>query len=485
MFPQDITFTGLNALTGEPVIPPLTPAELYAALKSERVAQLKKGKLKQAVSRDNNLKHARDKGKLGLRAGYDPNDPSDAGWGLLYPQGTDPLVLEALSGLVKHRNGQLIEAPLEYVDDADGFRIKMKETAGDVDPNILPYYMLIVGSPGDANGLTFAFQHRLNDVRPVGRVAFDGPDGYADYASKVIEHETGAAPVRPRRALLFSPATDASTQNSAQYLAGNVQTYLSNLKVKLPDKQKAGYTVQAIGGFAAERQVLLDQLKSPPALLFTTSHGLSYPLTAGDEKEIARQKELMGALVCADWDGLAGPVSEQVCLAGAAIDDSFDLRGLVVFSFACYSAGAPKTERFAKFYKRLPEQIAPQDFVARLPQRLLQRGALAFIGHVDKTWGYSFYKAGIGADTKTFEDILGEILGGLTIGHAFERMPNKYLDLNSKLTNVEGLFKQLADEQIEQADLLSTWMARQDSRAYIILGDPAVCVHPERLQAVD
>jgi hypothetical protein len=187
--------------------------------------------------------------------------------------------------------------------------------------------------------------------------------------------------------------------------------------------------------------------------------------------------------VCADWDGSPGPVSEEVCLSGAAIDDSFDLRGTAVFSFACYSAGAPQVERFAQFYKRLPEQVAPQDFVSQLPQRLLQRGVLAFIGHVDKTWGYSFYKAGIGADTKTFEDILGDILGGLKIGHAFERMPNKYLDLNSKLTLGMGMFTDFENGQIDQESLLSTWMARQDARAYLILGDPAACLYPERLAA--
>ncbi len=372
-------------------------------------------------------------------------------------------MIEALDDLVKHRNGQKIEVPLKYRDDAHGFRRFKKEKSYNVDPANLPYYMLLVGAPGEAGGLSFRFQENLSDVRPVGRLAFTKPEQYAAYARKLIDYENGLTAVRKRRVEFFSTRTDPSTTISDQHLTEPLITYLN--KKKLAHDARRGPD--------ATRAALEDQLKSDAGILFTASHGLFHPYLPNDKPALDRQQQVMGALLTASWNGKEGPVPESAYLAGDQLDASFDLHGLIVFSFACYSAGAPQIERFAEFYKRQPAEIAPQDFVSRLPQKLLEHGALAFIGHVDKSWGHSFLASGVGDDTATYEDLLFNLLNGRPVGLAFEEtMTRRYLYKNGELTEEHNLFTKFDNGEIDRTEVISCWMARQDARAYIILGDP-------------
>jgi hypothetical protein len=509
----NLNFTGLDALSGEPLIPPLTEAELFQAVSAERDVRVGVSGFDPQVSRDLHLKDEKDEGKLGLPGIYSKEHLSSARWGLLYPEGLDPQVLEALQPLVQHRCGEMYAIPtaclddparLEKIlfpvkssqqDDADAFRTAHMETSGDVDPNILPYYLLIVGSPATPGGISFNFQQRLGDVRPVGRLCFtksdahgndvDDADAYHGYAQSVIEHEQGLGPARQRQAAFFPVAIDKDTQKAAQILAGGVADFIKTFPVTLPGGPSACYQVDTASAGATTRQALLDRLRSPAALLFTSSHGLSYPHdpTPGSNS-FAIQQRRMGALVCSERQGKSGPVDPADCFSGDDVPTNLDLGGLVIFTFACHSAGVPQLERFASYYPRLPRVIAGHDFVSRLPQRLLAQGALACIGHVDKTWAYSFLHPQIGQDVKTINFLIGGILSGLRIGQAFESLTNKYLELNSRLYGNQNLFESYEDGKSDEADILHTWMASRDARAYLILGDPAVRLYPERLAAV-
>jgi hypothetical protein len=498
MTPQaKLTFTGLDALTGAPAIPPATVDELLAALDAERQAHIEDNALNLQANRDLNLRDALAEGKLGLPSIFHKYEDELAvvRWGLVYPEGLDLAVLEALSPLVKHRCGAMIpvpqdcldnpkiwkdlciEVPKQHLDDADGFRTAHKETAGDANPAVLPYYLLIVGSPAAPGGISFNFQQRLSDVRPVGRVYFEKPDQYAAYARKVIEHEKGAGPVRQRRACFFPAVIDDATHSAATILAGGVKLFIENFS------PLAAFKVSTVDENQTTRQELLNQLASPVPFLLTTGHGLSYTFDPVDpQNSFARQQRWMGALVCHDRQGKSGPISLQDCLSGDDIASNLDLGGLVVFSFACHSAGAPQIERFASYYKRLPQRLAGQDFISRLPQRLLEQGALAYIGHIDKTWGHSYIDPQIGADVDTFNWVISGILSGLRVGQAFKSLPDKYLDLNSRLYGNKNLFEKYEDGKAGSKEILATWMTRQDARAYVILGDPAVKLYPDRLQ---
>ena len=184
-------------------------------------------------------------------------------------------------------------------------------------------------------------------------------------------------------------------------------------------------------------------------------------------------------MTCQDWNKVekGKPLPEKYYLAGKDISPGMDLTGLVVFSFACWSAGTPKIEKFSRYYKRIPQQWAVEDFVSYLPQRMLAQGALAFIGHVEQTWSYSYGWKGVGLYTSHFLSTIRQILAGTRVGHAIEPFNQRDLELNNMLTGDDELYKKFLTGQISAPALLETWIARQDARGWVLFGDPAVSLH--------
>lgn len=113
--------------------------------------------------------------------------------------------------------------------------------------------------------------------------------------------------------------------------------------------------------------------------------------------------------------------------------------------------------------------------MAALPQRLLSHpggGALAVIGHVERTWGYSIRPPGLGPRLLPFRNLLGRVLRGEPVGHATKDFSDRYVSAALAIQNATS--GTLPGPRPSEADLAAAWVKRNDAQNYILLGDPAV-----------
>ncbi|MCP4695698.1 MAG: hypothetical protein GY862_02445, partial [Gammaproteobacteria bacterium] len=142
---QLLYFNGIDGATGEYSLPPMTGENLSEFIKGEA----KPENLDELRFRSQKGAH------YGLAEGIDPKNLEDAGWGAIFAHDADPLIKEALTDLLDLRRKQVGER-FKIYEKADGYRpgeSKTKFTSrhgaapGPVDPDRMPYYLLIVGGP--------------------------------------------------------------------------------------------------------------------------------------------------------------------------------------------------------------------------------------------------------------------------------------------------------------------------------------------------
>jgi hypothetical protein len=399
--------------------------------------------------------------QLGLPFDTDPLDVSQAGWAIVYHTDEEADVRAALTGLVEHRRGNRTKV-LDYRNGESirDWLTRHHVSRGNVNPDNVPYYVLLVGSP---ERIPFEFQFDLDAEYCVGRIDFDSADDYRRYAASVVEYETTDAPA-PKSAAFFGTrhAGDRATQLSADHLV----TPLAKKGVP------KGIDSRAYVGPDATKEQLAALLSGEngggrPAFLFTGTHGLGWPCGH------ARQLEQQGSLLCHGWRQFM-PLKAEYYFAGTDVGQDFNLHGLIAFHFACFGAGTPQRDEFSHGPGLEPPVIAERPFVARLPRRLLSHaegGALAIVGHVERAWGYSIVTAGAGPQLRPFTNAVGSILSGRPVGYAMKDFNERYamlsIDLSAKLRLIA------AGAAPPELDLARDWMERNDARNYIVLGDPA------------
>ena len=490
---EALAFNGLNGLTGKPLLGVRSAQELFAWIRGEADSEpaVERGRL---LTLHQVIRQNQGQGVLGVIQGIDPLEPKQAGWGIIFHPNTPQAVREALQDLVDHRRTQcgrdgnglpvIFEFDPQKDSSAFEFRHRHGQAHGVVNPTKLPYYLLIIGPPSD---ISFRFQYNLDAQHAVGRLHFDDPGDYKRYADSVLAHENAnSRALRHRRLVFFAPDRDKATRLSADHLAGRLHEKI-NGKALCPRNTAAvqyGYQTELLRDNASKQELIGCLRNDPATLLFTATHGLGFPKSHGE-----MQRAAQGAIVCQDWPGIhawneGSPIPDAMVLKGADVrnlEAQVRLDGLIVFAFGCYTAGTPERSDFHHLYGNIPVEIAEQPFVASLPQELLRRGALAFIGHVDRAWFYSFGWPQVGAQTDTFQSALEAMLVGEPVGHALEYFQLKYLDLNNTLTE-QSLIDNFSLQLPQGKDLTYVWTARNDARAYILLGDPLVRLYPDRLR---
>ncbi len=454
---------GVQAENGQ-YLPPIQESDLDHIQKASQLAEIR--------AANANASH------LAAIADVAPDNLEQTGWGVIFasatPAAEKQAIKEALKPLLDLRASQAGDL-FKIFDDANGYQ---KGVAADqwlsargsalnvVDPTQgVPYYLLIVGSPAE---IPFEFQYDLDTYFAVGRLAFDSPSEYAKYAQNIVNFEkTGA---QQKTIAIFNTRNDGD--RATALLHDQVAVRLANGDGSLkPLGAPQGYSMTSRLGDTATKSELLKLLSGQaeggtPAILFTGSHGVAF--SVADPQQGVKQ----GALLTQDWAGPGSPISPETYLTAAEVPSSIALNGLLHFFFACYSAGCPKTDTYTYGPGNQPVQIAKDTLVSRLPQQMLLQGAQAVIGHIDRAWAYSFQSNTGQAMVQSFRDPLVRLLQGRRIGDALDVFDQRWSVLSTGLlTLIQN--REVMPNSVPVSVMANRWVARDDARNYIVLGDPA------------
>jgi hypothetical protein len=424
-----------------------------------------------ATDSDAVQERGRKEQKLGLVPALHADDLTQAGWGIVFASDVSADIRAALEPLIAWRKKQVNnDDRFQVFSGARGVGVnespitwlgRMGVGLTTVDPdNGVPYHLLIIGPP---TRITFEFQYTLDLQWSVGRLDFDTAAEFAVYANNVVAYETAETVSQAKNAAMWMPAN------------GDLATNLLCSDVGLPFAQKPlgqkqGFVLTTFLADNATKDNLAGIFSgkamkngAPPALLFTGSHGLQVALDSADLRE--RQ----GALVCQGWQ-LAKPVGADVSFSGADLAPDAKLNGLIHVMFACFGNGCPDTDNYPEDGSQ-PKHIAPTPLISRLPQRLLAKGALAVIGHVDRAWSYAFESGSAIPQNQLLRSIVETILLGLPVGLALDFTNSQWGALAAQLGLLTGPTQVTAPAA---ANLTNLVIARDDARNYTLFGDPAV-----------
>jgi len=468
-------FNGVNASRGEYAHEPIPVRELARLILGERPSpdQIDPDPEQRAALRERYLADAT--GAFRVKEGVDPTDLAQTGWGVIFPATIDAApIREALRELLNWRHAQAGSRYRECSGER-GYRPGESKiaflrrqgaaTSGPVDPDRFPYYLLLVGSPEE---IPFRFQYQLDVQYAVGRIHFATLDEYAAYARSVVTAERNGITL-PRR-IVFAGVQHLDDVATNRSLQGLVQPLATEL---VDHPQRGDWTVSTLTGSDVTKERLSQLLHNePPTLLFTAGHGVEFE--ANDPHQVAHQ----GAILCADWPGPQAwrqrPIPPAFYLAADDIANNTSIHGAFVFQFACFGAGCPREDDFPHL-RGTRSVIATKPFVSALPRRLLslpRGGALAYIGHVERAWTFSFSDTRGGRQIETFSSTLRRLLfAGAPIGYALEFFNERYAELATVLT--EDIENARWGQAIDPIELSTRWTEHNDARSYIILGDPA------------
>lgn len=462
---EAVYFNGVSGVDGGYLVQPVSVEELGSLLLDPRAVH--------SVDEHSDLTRARtllekqNDPQLGGPAGIPPEDFTQAGWGIVFASDESPQVKRALEPLIQLRSYQVVDKrarTLEY--DGQDWRRWLsdhKVGTGSWEPWKIPLYLLVVGSP---TKIPFSFTQPLSYEYFVGRIFFDTPDEYARYADSVVRYEQ-AERVRSSGITFFGTRhpSDPPTHLSADSLVRPLASAMGGEEGGEAENQLI------IGGEATKerfRALLRMEPERAPAVLFTATHGIGFP--ADDE----RQAMLQGALLCADWEG-QNHIGDDQYFSARDVSDDFNVHGLITFSFACYSAGTPEFDSFAHHKGEGVRRHSQHPFLAELPRRLLAHpagGALAFVGHIDKTLGSSITLRDLGPHIRPFQNTLERLMSGLPLGFAIQDFRGRYAGALVSLAQL--LQEETRGLKVDREEVVRQWLLRNDAEGYLVIGDPAV-----------
>ena len=473
-----LTVNGVNALTGTYDVPQLTASEVAKRLRrapgTARVAPV-------ATDRGRRLA----KRAFPLPPDIQPDDLTKAGWGIVFHTDEDRRIRRVFERLIEHRRtvvgdpARIKELSYSPDDTVELWLSELGVAWGNVEPTFVPYYLLFVSCP---SLIPYQFATTIDAEYCVGLLDLPDAAAYDRYIDSVIDYEKTAT-IRTRREIVYFGTQhpfDEATNLSAEYLVKPLAEGLPSRSQKAIAAE-CGFTQRVLLKEAATRTALgevLSAARQPaPAILFTATHGMVWP--SGHEQQMAGQ----GALLCQEWNGI-GKMAPAHYLSAADVPADAKLQGVIAFLFACFGAGTPLEDRYTHEPDVEPPAIAPKPFASALPIRFLTQpggGALACIGHIERAWGFSIVGQTNDPQLGPFRRALWRLMHGQPVGLAVQEFNDKCATASVQLANL--LEKAYAGRPVDESQLTTTWAERNDAEGYVVVGDPAVRLRIDRLQA--
>jgi hypothetical protein len=336
-----------------------------------------------------------------------------------------------------------------------------------VAPGRLPWYLLIYATPAQ---IPWRIQYLLNQSCFVGRVDLDGT-ALENYVNALLDNwnEMESNADRPLVWTVDHGATDI-TRLMRKVIADPVakklmsDTDFGNKATRLagPDS-----TVDRLRAVLAEKQ---------PALVVTTSHGMTGPLDDPD-----RMAAQLGLLVDKD----------HALLRPDALLEKWQPSGAIWYAHACCSAGSDHESSYVGLLEedssldQTLRAIADLDSqVAPLPRELLgaAKPLRAFVGHVEPTFDWTLEQPLTGQKlTNTITEALYNHLyqsDREPVGLAFRdcfRHVGELLALWEEALNDVASTDAAVREAARRLALIHQLTAF-DRRSMVILGDPTSCI---------
>jgi len=457
---------GVRAATGEP-LPDLKPQALKA-IGVDPESVLARTQAKAHLAADESVR--------------DPNDLAQAGWGVVWPAGISPDIVKALRPLLDRRAEQAGALYKEFPDYAGRQSVRdwlnrKGVSFGVVDPKKgVPLYLLLVGGPTQ---IPFEFHYMLDSYWNVGRLDFDSPADYRAYAEAVVAYETGASVPTTRSSALWVTRNAADRPTGLLHNQVGVPLARGDGDHPALGQEKRFQLTECLGEQATRvnlESILRGAIPTGrPALLFTGSHGVAF-----DAVDAAAQREGQGALLSQAWEKGIPPTPDHY-LRGADLPADTSVHGMIHFLFACYGGGCPARDTYDRGADGKPVPLMADPITARLPQRLLAKGALAVLAHIDRAWAFSFQTDRLKPQIQDFRSVMELLLAGNRIGQATDDFNRRWSVLAAELAML--VEEQEASGTTEDiiARLGNRWVARDDARNYLVLGDPAVRLRVEAM----
>ena len=350
-----------------------------------------------------------------------------------------------------------------YFADGRYFYVALSGTDRGIGDEKVPMYMLIVGSPEE---IPWRFQYLMNATCFSGRLDLDEP-ARARYVEALINGWKNSASSSNRPVVW---TVDHGEQDITWLMR---QTVADPLAQKMQQDMDIGDRLTHLAGVEATGSALIDALaNTKPALIVTTSHGLTSPLN-----DLPTMRKQLGFLI--DQNGTS--------VTASALLDKWQPDGAVWYAHACCSAGSDAATSYKGLIQSgssialtLDGVAALGAMVAPLPKALLsaEKPARAFIGHVEPTFNMTLQSL------ENRQVLTASIIRAL-YGRMFRKLPEPVgMAVEGCYRHVGELFAQWQQQREDvnrgvpgarEAAMHSLIMAI-DRQSMVILGDPTVAI---------